>query len=362
MADSITWRLNSDSSQVRAEMAQSMQSVSKGTTQMKRDLDGVTSTHEAILRSDHRVAGSLRMLTREATTAGSGFETLGAAFESFAMATNVSLPALIGLEIIGTLISKIVKAHEEAAKLDKELTAAGGPRDPKLTVDEDIRKRKEAIEKANKDIESKQQSRSTWHWYDPTSWHWSALMDTSGDPDRRGNRPGQSRPNMSANDTTDRSWGQMMAMRKDDLEIEKEKVAAAEKAAVAIKEQAEQEKKLADAAKGKLGALQYSLEDIAKEGAHKRDHPFRVMRSDDAYLGDMAEQAIAQQQEARRLRMLGPRYNAQALAHEQSADAIKAQISPLKDSEKDFLSAIERAAVYKEMLQELKRINFKNGG
>lgn len=357
MADSITWLINADASQVRAEMESSMRSVGTGTSKMVRDFEGVTSTHNSLLRSDHRVASSMRMVASEILNTGDAVGTLGALFEGLARSTNVGLGALIGLEIVGTIISKLTKAHEEAVKLNKELDKAAGPRDNKISIDEDIRRRREAIEKGRSDVEKKDEHANTWHWYDPTSWHWSAMLKAPPVRNARGVGAGkESNIEAQVPELYDKSWSKVMTVQKSSLDIEKEKLATAEKITAELEKQKEHEEAIAKGADSFKDKLQLSLAEIAKEGLHKRDSG--AFDNTKQYAGDIAEKAMAEQQAARKAMLKG--HFDEAMDHQAVAEQLKAQIPALKDSEK--MDAFKGAlATTEQTLREIRdKVSFAN--
>lgn len=355
----IVMRITSDSSEVRADMASLMTSVKGSTQSLIHDIDGVTTTHNNLLRSDHRVAASLRGLTSEAVKSGDAFGVVGKAMESLAMATNVSLPALIGLEVIGTLISKMSEAHKEAVKLNKELDEAGKPRDPKSTVpiEEDIRKRFELAEKTRKEIEERVQAGKV-----PS---FAGTMIGSGEEsgsyvDRRNPRNvDRGRETFGSGVTDihgDHSWSDKMARGKSDDQILKDKADAAEAMAKVIQIQAKAAKDLDElsdkVAPQKIDKLSFSLEDIAKYGRDKAP-------GDDSQpgMGKLAKRALREERNARQ-EMMNEHYP-EAFQHQAKADELKNHIVALKDNEKDHLNAIQRAQIFRDIDRHVTEISFR---
>lgn len=157
--DGVVWRTESDSSQIRTDMAATAANVQGSMSRMGSAISGVESRHENLLRSNHRVAGSMRGLARDIATTGNVVDSVAASMESLARATNLGLGTLIGLEVGAVLISKLVKAGEESEKLKEKMKELAEARPTALfNTFEDITKQvkdlREALGHLNKETSS----------------------------------------------------------------------------------------------------------------------------------------------------------------------------------------------------------------
>lgn len=358
----IEMKITSDSSEVRSDMDSLAASVNKGANKMIHDIDGVTTSHNNLLRSDHRVAAAMRGLTANAIASGNALTDAGAAMQALAMATNVSLPALIGLEVVGSLISKIAKAHSDAVKLNAELKAAGQPPAPGSPPPT-----KEGIAKTEKIIEESKASKTFQEHLEgilntvmsPLAW----LAEKTGTVGRnldKQDEPGINPDGSLAYSDTKGAWrrGTKPVDTTWSSQMRPDNPAALQKQMdedAAKFQQRNKKQDLADLtsaaelkaeAKKELEGMKISLPDLAKEG--------REWGPNGAGAGRLARQALKEQGLARK-DMIGEHYD-DAFRHQANADALKNQIVPLKDAEKDHLNAIQRAQVFKDMVQELKDV------
>jgi hypothetical protein len=340
----IEMKITSDSSEVRSDMEGLAASVNKSTGKLIHDIDGVTTSHNNLLRSDHRVAAALRGLTSNAIASGDALSGAGTAMEALAMATNVSLPALIGLEVVGSLISKIAKAHEEAVKLNKELDEAGKPRDPQSTlpIAEDIKDRAEKEKKARADAKEKREN----PWLPGTNWIWKAWDWSSKRAQEAG--AGMDIHGPSQKEAYQRAHGKLD--EPDEAEHRKRQADAIKVQIDALKKQTEEEKELEHlakvVAKGKIEKLQFSLEELAKKGRE-------FAPGDDSRpgAGKLAKRALKEEALAKK-EMLAEHYDL-AFEHQLKADRIKSDIVPLRNTEKDIVNAINMAQIFKDQLKAL---------
>jgi hypothetical protein len=409
----IEMKITSDSSQVRSDMEGLAASVNKSTGKLMHDIDGVTTSHNALLRSDHRVAAAMRGLTANAIASGNALTDAGAAMQALAMATNVSLPALIGLEVVGALISKISKAHSDAVKLNEELSKAGKPPEPGApppTKEQTAATGKIIAEsRASKTFQEhvegllnntfgafaglvEKLTGSVGRTVDEAATplinpdgsvansgplqktrrdKWLSLSLDPRDQDMRimGSIP--------IDETRDKSWSKQMGpddpdalqkkINEDEAERQRilgEKRRADEDARIrltgrvgkpgdeAMSGLAGESGRLSGVAGKQLEGLQFTLAELAKKG---RD----TASGDDsqAGAGKLAKRALKEEELAKK-EMLAEHYP-EAFRHQANADALKNQIVPLRDTEKDYLNAIERAQIYKDQLEAIRNINFK---
>lgn len=379
--DSIKWILGADSSQVRAEMANTINVVNSGSAAMVNSINRVDAAHGNLLKSTPKVASQMSHLFRTMLHGGDGLTLLSAALEATTKSLKFGLPLAAAGYLGVTGIQKVVEMRAEWNKLNEELDRAAKPRAPFDTkpIEEDLKERRDTLKKAE-DVKKEQEKNP---WITGTNWIRNSAMAVGGwfngmtsrdSPDYRntGSMAGgaeslaQAKFRAKPYDTSwstafregqapDRTASNAMRQSKSDEEIREEKIKAAKEMTDRIeaeKKAAEASKRISDLAEKKSDSMKFSLAELAAKG---RD----TAPDDDsrAGAGKLAKRAMKEEELARK-EMLAEHYD-QAGEHQKRADAIKNSIVPLKDSEKDFLTAIERAQVFQK-IEENTRKQFVN--
>lgn len=338
--DNITWTLSANASQVRAEMTNVAASARKAGGDVEQSLNRTAAGYDNLLRSDHRVAGQLRRFTANVIESDNALQGLASGLQGIAMATNISLPVLIGLEVIAELISKITKAHSETVKLTKELNEAGKPRaaDSKVPIAEDVAKRRAIAQKGEEDAESRKKF-SIWN---PYTWKLPAsFSEKSGGSSSGGLGQGKGEMDALKGGPGD-SWGKRMAMTVGFADAEAAAAKLARETADQIERQAESAERVKKATESIHGKLQFSLQELAKEGR-------QTAVGDDSRWGAGRAAKEAMKEEALARKEALAEHPEEAARHQMRAEEIKSTIAPLKDSEKEFLSALEKATVLQQI-------------
>lgn len=339
------------------------------------------TAHGNLLRSAPRVAHQLQNLSRDIVAGADATQILGSGVEALAHSFNLGLGAIAAGYIGGALIGQIAKAGAEITKLHDAITMlAANPGDRSFETFNQLDTRIKATQKHIKELmdaipiepgrfasfkqifgviahpiyslsnaperDVATAQRST-HMDEIARAKARAFENSNQEMRDSGNVAGADR--MKALHEMIPKVHQAMIERNMALAAEELRAYANTIKEINKKEQEQiqkiaEEKKKQDELKvsKKWESMQLSLADLA---AHGREWaPGMDIRPG---AGRLARQATKEEGLARK-EMLAEHYGA-AAEHQQRADAIKNSITPLKDSEKDFLSAIERAEVFKKI-------------
>lgn len=368
MADNITWYLEADGSRVTVEMQKMLAAVRNATGGMSDGMRNVDAGYGNLLRSGNAVSNQIANVFRAALSGGSALDVFATGLEAAARSMKLGI-GIGSLAFVGGLaIQKVVEMRQAWNKLNEELDRAAKPRSPIETksIDEDLKERRETIKKAE-DIQA-EKKKNPWptgtNWI-RNAWEWSnnqASKEQNLDPRlasyrddyRRGLQP--SRDSGAGYDKTwstaykhgsapDKTWSSLMRVDPSDEELRKQKIELAKAMTDRIaseKAATEADKRITGIAQQKLEKLKFSLSELAEKG---RD----TAVGDDSRPGAGKLARMVQKEEAlARKEMLAEHYG-KAAQHQLNADSIKNTITPLKDAEKDFLTALERAQVLKQI-------------
>jgi hypothetical protein len=120
MADSITWLVNADASQIRAEMNSAMQSANRGTDAIVQGFNRADLAHGTLLKSNQRVANQIGHFAQAAMTGADSITLMGTAMEGLAHATKLPLGALTALIAGGMFVFKLHEVNKEFNELAKQ--------------------------------------------------------------------------------------------------------------------------------------------------------------------------------------------------------------------------------------------------
>jgi hypothetical protein len=345
MADRIEWFLNANSSQVRADMTQTVQAVNTGTNQIVQGYNRADLASGSLLKSNSRVASSGIHVAQAMLSGGSAVDIFASSLMGLERATKLPLGALLGLGVAAIAISKIHGVVVEFQALNKEAAELEKKDLTKLKTDE-LEKAKSEAERISKGL-------------DEQSKGWKGFINKVGpelikpEPMQFNWRGGPSlRQQIAGNDPWERMRPQRETFAKEQAELyHARRLADIPKEVEAELERRHKDAELTKEATSFKEKLQLSLADIAKGGLHRRDS----MSFDNTkqYAGDVAERALKEEALAKKA-ILGQDY-AGAIQHQSLAENLKAQIPGLKDSEKisTFRSALDTSERLRELVQKV---------
>ena len=121
MADSITWLLNADASQVRAEMRKSVQDVTTGTGEIVNGFNRADVAHGNLLRSGHRVSRQISEVSRDMLAGADAGQVFADSLQGLGRSLNLSLGSLAAIGVGAVGIQQVSKMHEEFKKLNEDI-------------------------------------------------------------------------------------------------------------------------------------------------------------------------------------------------------------------------------------------------
>lgn len=355
MSDRITWTLGADSSAVRAEMTSAVNAVRQAGDQMVQGFSRVDAAHGNLLKSSSRVGHQISNVTRDILSGADASTVFASSLEGIGRSLKLGLGAITSLFVGAIAVDKLHDAVVEVREFNKELDAAAKPRDTTRTTDQIKEQVSKGVELQKKAVVEEQK---TWRNFFVDVWHQffktsqtpeEKTLSRGGNPNAKAKTGSPIEPVIAAD--YDKSWSRAMKAGADkkpiidtDTEIKNKARVAAENDEADKREIArrEAEARSKDAAQKKSESMKLSLADLAANG--REWAPGMDTR---AGAGRLARQAMKEEALARK-EMLAEHYDA-AGEHQQRADTIKNSITPLRDTEKDFLSAIERAGVFREI-------------
>ncbi|MEY2511996.1 MAG: hypothetical protein QOE26_2759 [Verrucomicrobiota bacterium] len=355
MADSITWLVNADASQIRAEMNSAMQSANRSTDAMVQGFNRADLAHGTLLKSNARVSHQIGLFARTAASGADSLTLMATGMEAVAHATRLPLGPLTALIVAGTLAFKLHESSKEWTELNKQQDEFLRKDLTKEKTDQ-LEKLKTQAEELRKKMDEHESS--FWHIASQTA---GRLVQDSDMSNFRVNPHAPSPKEMAdkAAAPGDQGW---LKARDAILKGQRDAAEAYHKqrlADIPKEVDAEIAKRKHDEEVGKDAAsfkdkLQLSLAEIAKDGLHKRTSA--SFDNTKQYAGDVAEHALKEEGLARKS-MLKGNYG-EAIQHQSVAEQLKATIPSLKDSEKiaTFRSALDTSERLKEIA---KNISFK---
>ncbi|MEY2500585.1 MAG: hypothetical protein QOI07_919 [Verrucomicrobiota bacterium] len=337
MADNITWLLNADASQVRAEMNAAVAAVNTGTSGMIGGFSRGELAHGTFLKSNAKVAHQVENLAHSMLYGADSTTVMVTALEGLGRSVKIPLAPLAGLFIGATVIKSVYDYRQEWVKLNEEMAKA---RKLPATTSKEV-ETKLGAEKAGVAAAEDKKKNETW---------WQAMKRHAGDMIK--STFGIELLNPVAGAVIHALRGSPSIKKDTDKQVEetKQQELKDEKKLAELKH----EEVVAEEAKRFKDSLQFSLADIAKEGNKRKTGTFDSGRT---YQGDLAQQALDEQMAARKAMMAG--HPAEAIQHQSMAEQIKASIPALKDSEK--IATFKTALDTSDRLREIaSKVSFEN--
>lgn len=339
MADSITWLLNADASQVRAEMQSAMVAANTGTGQIVNGFNNADIAHGHLLASNKKVTTQIGHFTQSMLYGADATSLATDAFIGLSKILKLPLLPLASLVVGGIAIKSVIDYRNEWKKVNDELDKAAKTR-PANRTSEEVKKDAEAttaaITKATEKIEGEGMWGKIKRWAGNIG---SVILDpqTGGGMNWKTGRASQ--PVVPGHEIQD-------PKSQAEKKIEKAREAQAKDAEDLAK--LEHEKLVTAQADRLKSSLQLSLADIAKEGVHRKTGTFDNSR---LYGGDVAQEAIKEQMAARKA-MLAQDY-AGAIQHQSRAEELKGSLPALKDSEKIVAELVASHVTLKEIREKV---------
>jgi len=325
VADTITWYLNADASQVRAEMNRAVAAVTESSTQMTLGLSKVELANGGLLKSHSSVARATTMAAQDLLRGAGALDVFSNSATFLATALRLPLGPLLALVTAALGVNKLREIKAEFAALNKEAAELEKKDLTKLKTD--------ALEKAKADAERvlkglKEQETGV------KAFARVVLKPSGRDPDPVARRSDALRESVFGD-----AYSQTRPQRADferlmAEEYHKKRLESIPKEVDAELARRNKESKLqADVDKFR-GNMQLSLAEVAKEGLHKKDA--RVFDNTKPYYGDIAQEALDEQAAGRRA-MLKQDFP-KAVEHYTRAEELKASIPSVQGN--DFKSAL----------------------